>query len=51
MFAKLAAHHMYSLGKDRDEHYDFDHAMNFRALVTYLTEPDRQFSARDAGSA
>jgi hypothetical protein len=28
MFAKLAAHHTYNLGKESDEHYDFDHAMN-----------------------
>ena len=38
MFAKLAAHQTHSIDKDRDEHYDFDHAMNFRALVTCLTE-------------
>jgi hypothetical protein len=38
MFAKLAAHHTRSLGDERDEYYDFSHAMNFRALATCLTE-------------
>ncbi|QCN96647.1 hypothetical protein D3093_14990 (plasmid) [Azospirillum argentinense] len=38
MFAKLAAHHSDKLGTAEDEFYDFNIAMNFRALATCLHE-------------
>ena len=38
MFAKLAAHHSDNLGKVEDEFYDFNNAINFRALATCLHE-------------
>lgn len=36
MFAKLAAHHSDNLDEAEDEFYDFNNAMNFRALATCL---------------
>jgi hypothetical protein len=37
MFAKLAAHHTGEIGRQRDDFYDFAHAMNFKALAACLT--------------
>ncbi|MFP5516702.1 MAG: hypothetical protein ACLGJC_26930 [Alphaproteobacteria bacterium] len=36
MFAKLAAHHTGEIERDRDDCYDFSHAMNFKALAACL---------------
>ena len=36
MFGKLAAHHTGEIGRQRDDFYDFSHAMNFKALAACL---------------
>lgn len=36
MFAKLAAHHSAAIGRQRDDYYDFSHAVNFKALAACL---------------